>query len=221
MAFRTFIRFVLLTPVQIALFLLISLPLALFAGITTFFSVIFLSSRLFFVYVDLLFSVLFASSSNSGANTAASADAIKLRSQNALYPLSIPRSPPRSPPRSGGAYRARQQSFTAPSSPNISRKRLSAGAYGAQQQQQQSQQSQQGGGNNSSSSSSRQASLSPPLTMRSLSGKAPKSTPSTPFGNPPPYSTHENTGRPKNGKKGPVKIAEPGDDYFSGVRSRS
>ncbi|KAF3918746.1 hypothetical protein AA313_de0210282 [Arthrobotrys entomopaga] len=223
MALRSCVRFILLTPIQITIFLAISFPLAFFAAVTTFFSVIFLSSRLFLVYVDLLFSVIFFSPPNgttvtSRTNTTANTTEAntRLRLRRSPHPLTIPRSPPRSPPRSGGngGYKdRRQQSFTAPSSPNISRKRLSAGAYGQQQQQQQ--QIQYGSGN--SSGSSRQASLSPPLTMKG----AATSSSNNNSGNPTPHTYDSGNGRSKGGKKGPVKIAEPGDDYFFGVGSRS
>ncbi|KAF3904814.1 hypothetical protein ABW20_dc0104498 [Dactylellina cionopaga] len=220
MAVRALIRFLLMTPLQITIFLMISLPLALLAGITTFFSVIFLSSRLLLVYVDLLVSVLFAATSFSNSSSNNNPNAIRLRSHAQPHPLTIPRSPPRSPPRSGGYRLQQQQSFTAPSSPNISRKRLAAGSYGGHQSQ------------STSSNGSRQASLSPPLVMKSAGSgtkgttNGARSTPSTPFSANPPSLTYGYDGvRSKSGKKGPVRIEEPGEgyvgDYFAGVGSRS
>ncbi|KAK6525671.1 hypothetical protein TWF281_010723 [Arthrobotrys megalospora] len=228
MAVRNFLRYLLLTPVQLSIFLLISLPLALFAAITTFFSVMFLSSRLLLVYVDLVVSVVFASSSSSPrkdtSTTAAGRGGIKLNTSrhgsHHPHPLIIPRSPPRSPPRSGssgwktqpqrGYY---QQSFTAPSSPNIGRKRmaLSSGFY--QQQQQQVVMPSEGGSNSGS----------PPLVMKGfgkgVGGKGSSSTPYPAPGTmappPPPYRYEANGGG--RGKRGPVVVVEPGEeDYFTG-----
>ncbi|KAJ6257013.1 Ankyrin-2 [Drechslerella dactyloides] len=180
MAVRSLLRLALLTPLQIAIFLLISLPLALLAATTTFLSVILLSSRLLLVYVDLLFAVLFAAPPPHPR--AIHPGAVKVRSP----PLSIPRSPPRG---SGGGnnntgnnntgpgYRS-SSSQTAPSSPNISRKRLSAGAYTALHM----------------------SIASPPLTMKSVKVNGAKSSPSTPYAAaaPPPYALYSG----KGGRKG-------------------
>ncbi|KAK6343346.1 hypothetical protein TWF730_010937 [Orbilia blumenaviensis] len=241
MALRTFIRYLLLTPIQISIFLLISLPLACFAAVTTFFSVIFLSSRLLLVYVDLVVSVVFASPAPSKSTTASKvsrkANRLGLNTTTATsrahpHPLVIPRSPPRSPPRSGSSgWRSQQQqqqqrsgghyqqSFTAPSSPNIGRKRMAAfpGVGMGSYQQPVYQQSVVLPMSSSSVSSS---SGSPPLSMKGGVGKTstPFSTPNVP---PPPYGYEGSSNR---GKRGPVVIVGPRDeeedddeeDYFTG-----
>ncbi|KAK6346841.1 hypothetical protein TWF696_006948 [Orbilia brochopaga] len=200
MALRSLLRYALLTPLQITIFLLISLPLAIFAGVTTFLSVIFLSSRLFLVYVDLIFSVLFAAPPPPPRTT--QPPAVKVRAR-VSPPLSIPRSPPRgggAGANSGAEYpssssQQQRPSHTAPSSPNISRKRLSAGAYTAMHM----------------------SIASPPLTMKTAKGA--KSSPSTPYSvaPPPPYALHSAGGSAKGGRR-TVRIADAdggGGDYFS------
>ncbi|KAF3917474.1 hypothetical protein ABW21_db0209662 [Orbilia brochopaga] len=198
MALRSLLRYALLTPLQITIFLLISLPLALLAATTTFLSVLFLSSRLLLVYIDLLFSVLFASP--APAQRTSQPPAVKVRAR-----MSPPLHIPRSPPRGGGAGAndfnsntssgQQRPSQTAPSSPNISRKRLSAGAY------------------------MNMSFTSPPIS-KNVKGGA-KSSPSTPYANgaPPPYALHS-ASTVKGGRR-VVRIADADSgDYFS-VGSRS
>ncbi|EWC43497.1 hypothetical protein DRE_07497 [Drechslerella stenobrocha 248] len=101
MALRSLVRFLLLTPIQVTIFLLISLPLAFLAATTTFFSVIFLSSRLLLVYVDLILNVLFTPAPASAPTPVAThahslGGVLRARVSPPLYI-------PRSPPRGGGA----------------------------------------------------------------------------------------------------------------------
>ncbi|KAK6507490.1 hypothetical protein TWF481_005921 [Arthrobotrys musiformis] len=104
MALRHLLRH-LLTPLKLSLFLLISLPLAIFAAITTFISVILLSSRILLVYFDLITSVIIAPPPHHHTHK----PVVTKVSTKLVIPTS---------------GRMRQQSVTAPSSPNIGRKRV-------------------------------------------------------------------------------------------------